>query len=137
MATHVFVSICDLNTLNTDIRESSTHIIENIWIFTARKRSCAKVMFLHLSVILSNGGVSRPRPRRGVCLGGCPGPSPGPGEGVCPGGGCPGPDPGGGVSQHALRQTPPSRQLLLQTVRILLECILVIFVSSICKVNDF
>ena len=31
----------------------------------------------------------------------------------------------GGVSQHALRQTIPSRQLLLRTVRILLECILV------------
>ena len=31
----------------------------------------------------------------------------------------------GGVSQHALRQTPPSRRLLLQAVRILLECILV------------
>ena len=30
-----------------------------------------------------------------------------------------------GVSQHALRQTPPSRHLMLQMVRILLECILV------------
>ena len=35
--------------------------------------------------------------------------------------------PGGLVSQHALRQTPPQeRQLLLWTVRILLECIPVI-----------
>ena len=30
-----------------------------------------------------------------------------------------------GVSQHALRQTPPNRRLLLRAVRILLECILV------------
>ena len=30
-----------------------------------------------------------------------------------------------GVSQHALKQTPPRRQLLLQAVRILLKCILV------------
>ena len=42
----------------------------------------------------------------------------------------PGPHPGGfqaqgGVSQHALRQTPPSRQLLLRAVCMLLECILV------------
>ena len=38
-------------------------------------------------------------------------------------GGSPGP---GGVSQHALRQTPPlhSRRLLLRAVHILLECIL-------------
>ena len=36
------------------------------------------------------------------------------------------PTPGGWVSQHALRQTPPrNRRLLLQAVRILLECILV------------
>ena len=55
------------------------------------------------------------------------------------GGGSPDPYPGGGwgsgrgglqaqvggVSQHALKQTPPSRRLLLQTVHILLECILV------------
>ena len=57
------------------------------------------------------------------------------------GGGCPGPHLGGvqahtkgvsrprpiwGVSQHALRQTPPpSRRLLPRAVRILLECILV------------
>ena len=46
--------------------------------------------------------------------------------------GCPGPGPGvsrhrpgGCVSQHALRQTPPSRRLLLRAVRILLACILV------------
>ena len=37
--------------------------------------------------------------------------------GVCGGGVC--------VSQHALKQTPPSRWLLLQAVCILLECTLV------------
>ena len=31
----------------------------------------------------------------------------------------------GGVSQHALRQIPPCRRLVLRAVRILLECILV------------
>ena len=49
-----------------------------------------------------------------------PGGSPGPHLG-----GSPGTDPGARVSQHALRQTPPCRQLLLRAVRILLECILV------------
>ena len=65
--------------------------------------SFAKVTFLHLSVsnfVHSGGGV-------GVGGGWCPGPGP------------------WGVSQHALRQTPSSRRLLLRTVRILLECILV------------
>ena len=33
----------------------------------------------------------------------------------------------GGVSQHALRQPPPSPRLLLWVVRILLECILVVY----------
>ena len=85
----------------------------------------------------SGWGVSRPRPRGrlGVWQGGCPGPSPGGGWGILLGGvskprprrrlgvwpgGCPGPGPGGlawgvsrprprgGVSQHVLRQTPPS-----------------------------
>ena len=64
----------------------------------------AKVMFLHLSVILlTGGGVSRSRPRGvyaqvGVCPGGCPGPGSAgvqtQTQGVC-------------VSQHALRQTAP------------------------------
>ena len=102
-------------------------------------------MFLQLSVILFTGGVqaqaggvclgwgiqaqawgvsaqgvSRPRPR-GVSAWEVSGPGPG---GVYPGG-CPGP--GVCVTPHALRQTPPtpSRRLLLQMVRILLECILV------------
>ena len=40
----------------------------------------------------------------------------------------------GGVSQHALRQTPPpSRRLLLQTVCILLECILVLNLNLYLK----
>ena len=87
----------------------------NLEVITVRKRSRGKVMFLHLSVILSTGRLSRIRP-----------------GGVCPGGGglskhrsrgegwCPGPGPGegsvhtqtqaqggGGVSQYALRQTTP------------------------------
>ena len=34
---------------------------------------------------------------------------------------------GGGLGSGTEADTPPSRQLLLRTVRILLECILVIF----------
>ena len=53
------------------------------------------------------------------------GESPGPHPGGSPGPGL------GGVSQHALRQTPPaSKQLLLWAVRILLECILVHLILS-------
>ena len=95
-----------------------------------------KVMFLHLLFCPQGGEVSRPRPRGdvqaqawgGLCPGGCPGQD----LGVSAQGRCPGPGPGcveahgGCVSQHAVRQTPPSRQLLLQMVRILLECILVL-----------
>ena len=91
----------------------------------------AKVMFLHVSVCPQGVGVVSQH--AGVWPGGSPGPHRG--EGV------PRPTPEGvsrptsrgvsrptprGVSQHALRQTPPSRQLLLRAVRILLECILVI-----------
>ena len=95
----------------------------------------------------------------GGLAGGCPGPHPG-GEVGGLAGECLGPEPGrmfgglaggprptsrrglgpclggpspglGGVSQHALRQTPPpSRRLLLQAVRILLECILVLLIVS-------
>ena len=96
----------------------------------------ARVMFLHLSVILFTGGgdVERsgqresqgpyPGGRLGVWPGGVSRPTP---KGVSrprPGGG-PGPGVDGGGSQHALRQSPPRRRLLLWTVRILLECILV------------
>ena len=72
------------------------------------------------------GGVSRPRPRGrlGGLAGECPGPHRG--RGSRPRGGCPGP---GGVSQQALRQTPPPPgKRLLRVVRILLECILVLIV---------
>ena len=104
----------------------------------------AKAMFLDVSV---HRGVSRPRPKGEVeGSGGCLGPDPGwrlggLGGGVSrprPGGVSRlrpegvfrprprGPRPRGGVSQHALRQTPPrNRRLLLRTVHILLECILV------------
>ena len=82
--------------------------------------------------------MSRPRPRgRFGALAGAPRPTTmgrlgglarGELSRPTPGGGCPGPGPEGGtVSQHALRQTSPSRQLLLRAVCILLECILVIF----------
>ena len=89
----------------------------------------AKVMFLHLYVILFTGGMSRPTPRGR--LGGLAG-------GPTPGGG-PRPRPIGGVSQHALRQTlTPSIWLLLRTVRILLECILVFYeVCVFYWITDF
>ena len=82
------------------------------FLFYRPQTKFAKVVFTPVCHSVHKGGVqaqaqggsawevSRPRPR------GCPGP--GLGE--------------GGVSQHALRQTPPK-----QTVRILLECILVWF----------
>ena len=93
---------------------------------------------------LASGGVSRPITRgkvEGSGWGGSPG--------LHPGGEVKGSGQGGlqahtrgeglqgavqaqawGVSQHALRQTPPSRWLLLRAVHILLECILVITVSA-------
>ena len=111
-------------------------------------------MFLHLSVSHSvHMGVSRPRPRGrlGGLAGGCPGPHSGVRlQGLA--GGCPGPHSGvrlrglaGGVQAHTWgggrprprcvcvcisacteADTLPSRWLLLQVVRILLECILVL-----------
>ena len=78
--------------------------------------------------------VSSPTPRgggvEGSGLGGLQTHTQGGSWGVWPGG-SPGLHPGGsqahtqGVSQHALKQTPPRRQLLLQAVRILLKRILV------------
>ena len=57
-------------------------------------------------------------------------------EGVWPGphlgGGVSRSRPRGDVSQHALSQTPPSRQLLLLAVQILLECILVYTCLCVC-----
>ena len=47
------------------------------------------------------------------------------------GGGISGPGLGGCASQHALKQTPPSRRLLLRVVRILLECFLVVYSFSL------
>ena len=77
------------------------------------------------------GGVSRSTPggfpegSLGPLLGGSPGPQPGGGSpGPHPGGGSAGTHLGEGVSQHALRQTPPCGRLLPRAVCILLECIL-------------
>ena len=133
---------------------SSIHVIPNQngrapsckFVFLPSATKFAKVMFLHVSVILSMGEVSRPRPRGevwGVWPGGVSRPRPrGGGWGVWPGG-CPGPGRGvvsrprsgvgglsrprpGGVCIPACTEAdPPSRRLLLLTVRILLECILV------------
>ena len=101
-------------------------------IITVRKRSLRRLCFYTCLPFCSQGG-------------GCLGPGPGPGGCSGPGlGGCPaqargvqaqaqgypGPGPGGCVSQHALRQTPLSRRLLLRTVRIQLECILVLSVYN-------
>ena len=60
---------------------------KKLLIFTARKQSCGKVMFLNLSVILFTGG--------GVSVGGglCPREGRCPRGSLCPGGLCP----GGGV----------------------------------------
>ena len=38
-----------------------------VYVFTARQRSCEKVMFSHVSVILSTGGVSQHALGQGVC----------------------------------------------------------------------
>ena len=86
------------------------------------------------------GGIYRPTSRgevSGLAGGGSPGPHPGGGEslGVWPEGGLQAhtqwwgisrATPRGCISQNVLRQTPPSRWLLLWVVRILLECILVV-----------
>ena len=86
---------------------------------TARKRSCRKVMFLHLSVILFTGRVSVQV--GGLCpkVGLCPEGSLCPEVGLCPEGGlCP-----GGVSvQGGLSDPPYGKE---KAVHILLECILV------------
>ena len=84
-------------------------------------------------------GVSRPTPRGevgGSGQGGCPGPYPG-GSRPTPGGRgwVSRPTPSGrgqaqacgGVSQHALRQTPPTPSIRLLLRAFLLECILVNF----------
>ena len=79
-------------------------------IFTARKRSCVKVMFLHMSVILFTGGVLCPG-RGGLCQGGS-----------LTGGLCP----GGSLSKGGLCQGDPPPYGKEREVRILLEYILVL-----------
>ena len=81
----------------------------------------AKVMFLHVSVILSTGG-------GGIlaCIAGLQTHTQGRKFRGLAGGGSPGPHPGGvGISActEAEPPPPPSRRLLLQAVRILLECL--------------
>ena len=86
------------NNIQQYISQQHTHTF-----FTVPKRSCGKVMFLHLSVSHSgHRGVSSPvhagihtHPPADTLL-----------------------------SRHPPGQTPPNRWLLLWTVRILLECIL-------------
>ena len=87
-------------------------------------------MLLHVSVILSTGGVSRPISRGGwgSGLGGGVLSRPTPREGIqanTRGGGCRGPGQGVYPSMHWGRHLPSSRRLLLRAARILLECILV------------
>ena len=116
----IHYNILFIKTLQCLEQQSPFVNCQNAFYFYHPQTKFAKVMFLHLSVSHSvHGGVSRPTPRGGV---------EGSGQGVsrCTPGGCLQAHTGG-VSQHALRQTPPgSRQLLLRAVRILLECILVI-----------
>ena len=90
------------------------------FIITARKQSLQRLCFYTcLSLCSQIGGVwlveevSRPTPggRLGVWTGGCPDPNPG---------GC--------IPVCTEADTPQSRRLLLRTVRILLECILVLIV---------
>ena len=102
-------------------------------IITARKRSCGKVMFLQVSVILFTGWVPGPR----GCL--VRGVVPGPGGGCLVLGLVPGPrgvpgSRGGAWSGGCLVEIPPGR-LLLRAVRILLECILVHIVIIAKKQN--
>ena len=115
----------------------------NALLLPSANKVCEGYVFTH--VCLSTGGFSRPTLRGdwGVWLGGgLSRPTPkgeveGAGWGVSrlTPGGSPGPHWGGlsrqrrrdgDVSQHALRQTPPNRRLLLREVRILLEYILVL-----------
>ena len=88
---------------------------DQVKVITARKRSCGKVMFLQVSVILFTGGCLVPG---GSTPGGC-----------LVSGGESGP---GGVRS---RDGDPPGRLLLQVVWILLECILVLPFSCqrVCK----
>ena len=105
----------------TQIVNGAVFVIGIFDLFTARKRSFGKVMFLHLSVILftwgvcvRGGGVSVQRvvSVQGVSVQG--------GGGFCPGGSfVRGSLSGGGLCQG---DTPYSKE---RAVRILLKCILV------------
>ena len=88
--------------------------------------------------------MSRPRPGGGdggSAQGGCPGPDLGwgvgavsrtrPGREVVSAQGGPGPGPRGCIPACTETDTNPSRRLLLRTVRILLECILVLKISTV------
>ena len=110
-----FKGVCLLYILQKMSEKSNTHphtpMLSHakfcrIFFITARKRSCGKVMFLHLS--LSHSVFTG-----GVCLSAC-WDTPLSGSHT-PRGDVP-------LGRHA---PPPSRRLLLRTVRILRECILV------------
>ena len=77
-------------------------------LITVRKRSCGKVMFVHLSVILSTGGVCRHPSRRQT-----PPRQTSPRQTPLPG------------KISPWQTPPPPRRPLQPKVRILLECILV------------
>ena len=73
-----------------------------IWLFTVRKRSCRKVMFFHLSVILFTEGVYPSMQWAGGCtLADTP------------------------EADNSWADPPPPRRQLKRVVHILLECILV------------
>ena len=79
------------------------------WLIITVRNEVAKVMFLHVSVILSTGGGSV-----SVHAGIPPPPNQGPSPEQTP----------------PWEQTPPPRRLLLRTIHILLECILVCIIKS-------
>ena len=83
------------------------------------QRSCGKVMFLHLSVSHSVHRVCVGQPPSGRHIPACTG-ADGPLGRHIPA--CTGAD----ISQYALWQTLPPRRPLQRTVRILMECILVL-----------
>ena len=114
---------------------SKFHIFFACFIFTVRNE-VAKVMFLHVSVILSTGGLlsqhtlqvvsqhalqERGSAPRGFALG----------RGSALGGLLSLPAPGASALEGVWRP-PKSRWLLLWTVRILLDCILVLHMFFVC-----
>ena len=104
------------NGLNTYTRQSRT--IFHLWVIITVRKEVAKVRFSQACVCPQGGAWSRgvPGPRGSLVPGGA-------GSGGCL-------LPGRLVSQHALKQTPPERRLLLRTVHILLECILVFYINA-------